>query len=391
MSERCKNCGAELFAGQQFCRQCGARTGLLTNDDVATQMLPGQQPNAPAGTVPLAGDRGTDPNFYARPTAAYQPQQVTPLAPVGAQPPARRRSSLGWALVVVLICAVGAICVVGVFIVQSARQAARIVQIRRPAMPAPPALPNIPPPPGVAANPDADTLDEDDADVSDDQTVISKTFPLAPDKGQFELSNLNGDVRVEGWDEPQAEVKVTKHGGTEEERAAVEIKVVQSDNHLALQTAPHDAGQVKDVLYEIKLPRRLTHLALHTMNGDVKLAGVHANIEIATQHGDIKLSDVAGAITTNSLAGDTKVALADTGLDAPLNFNTVNGDVEVKLGGATDAQVKAETLAGEIKPDDALGLKVEKQMVGQHLAGQLGRGGPPLTIKTVHGDIRIKK
>ena len=85
------------------------------------------------------------------------------------------------------------------------------------------------------------------------------------------------------------------------------------------------------------------------------------------------------------------VALADAGVDAPQNFNTVNGDVEIKLGGTTDAQVKAETLAGEIKPDDALGLKVERQMVGQHLAGQLGRGGPPLVIKTVHGDIRIKK
>src|SRR5437764_14899485 len=110
MSERCKNCGAELFAGQQFCRQCGARTGLLTQDDAATQMLPPQQPqqqtNAPASTVPLAGERGTGPNFYARPTAAYGPQQVTPLA--HAEPPARRRGgSPGWALAVALICALG--------------------------------------------------------------------------------------------------------------------------------------------------------------------------------------------------------------------------------------------------------------------------------------------
>ncbi|PYS91264.1 MAG: hypothetical protein DMF64_12610 [Acidobacteria bacterium] len=389
MAERCKNCGAELFAGQQFCRQCGARTGLLTHDDAATQMLPGQQPNAPAATVPLAGERGTDPNFYARPTAAYQPQQVTPLAPV-AQPP-RRRGSLGWALAVVLICAIGAVSVVGFYILQSARQAARIVRIRQPAMPAPPAMPNIPVPPNVAVNADAETLDEDGADVSDDKTIITKTFPLALDAGQFELSNLNGDVRIEGWDEPQAEVKVTKHGGTPEEREDVEIKVMRTGNHLALQTAPHNSGQIKDVLYEVKLPRRLTHVALHTTNGDVKLAGVHANIEVATQHGDIKLADVGGAITTNSLAGDTKVALADAGLDAPQNFNTVNGDIEIKLGGTTDAQVKAETLAGEIKPDDALGLKVEKQMVGQHLAGQLGRGGPPLIIKTVHGDIKIRK
>src|SRR5205807_4535058 len=255
------------------------------------------------------GERGTDPNFYARPTAAYGPQQVTPLA--HAEPPARRRGgSLGWALVVVLICAIGAVSVAGIFILQSARQAARSARSRQPALPAPPAMPNVSLPPNVAANPDADTLDEDGADVSEDKTMITKTFPLAMDAGQFELSNMNGDVRIEGWDSPQAEVKVTKHGGTPEAREDVEIKVVQSGNHLALQTATRDASEIKDVLYEVKLPRRLTHVALNTANGDVKLAGVHAQIEIATQHGDIELAQVGGAITTNSLAGDTKVTLA---------------------------------------------------------------------------------
>jgi Putative adhesin len=391
MSERCKNCGAELFTGQQFCRQCGARTGLLAHDDVATQMLPqqqpSQQPNAPAATVPLAGERGTDPNFSSRPTAAYRPQQVTPLAPA-APPPARRRGSLGWTLFVVLLCAFGAICVAGFYAFQKANQPTRIVRIVKP--PVPPGLTNAPPP-NAAADEDTDTLDEDGADVSEDKTVITKTFPLAMDAGQFELSNVNGDVRIAGWDEPQAEVKVTKHGGTPEDREGVEIKVVQSGNHLALQTATREAGQIKDVLYEVKLPRRLTHLALNTTNGDIKLADIHANIEIATQHGDIKLAQVGGAITTNSLAGDTKVALADTGVDAPLSFNTVNGNVEVQLSDTANAQVRADTTAGEIKSDDSLGLKVEKQMVGQHIAGQLGRGGPPITIKTVHGDIKIKK
>jgi len=290
----------------------------------------------------------------------------------------------------VLICAIGAVSVAGIFILQSARQAARSARSRQPALPAPPAMPNVSLPPNVAANPDADTLDEDGADVSEDKTMITKTFPLAMDAGQFELSNMNGDVRIEGWDSPQAEVKVTKHGGTPEAREDVEIKVVQSGNHLALQTATRDASEIKDVLYEVKLPRRLTHVALNTANGDVKLAGVHAQIEIATQHGDIELAQVGGAITTNSLAGDTKVTLADARVDAPLSCNTVNGNIELQLSGTANAQVKADTTAGDIKSDDALGLKVEKQMVGQHLAGQLGRGGPPITIKTVHGDIKIK-
>src|SRR5437588_488179 len=62
MSERCSKCGAELFAGQQFCRRCGAAV-KGAGGDAPTQILPqGAQGGAGAavGTSPFGGGAATD-------------------------------------------------------------------------------------------------------------------------------------------------------------------------------------------------------------------------------------------------------------------------------------------------------------------------------------------
>ncbi len=391
MNERCKNCGAELFSGQQFCRSCGARTELRAHDDVATQLLSDQQANAPTATKPRAGERTTDPNFGPLPTApaaAYRPpQQVMPLAAATA-PAARRRPSFALILLSLFIVLGGATLLGLALAYQKLRSTAsttRTITI------SPPAIPRPPPPRVPVIRGDAETLAEDDADVSDDKTVITKTFPLAPGAGQFELTNLNGDIKIEGWDKPQVEVKVTKHGGTPEEREAVEIELQQAGDHLALSTAPDGQGDIEDVRYEVKLPHRLQHITLSTLNGDVKLTGVHGHIEVTAQRGDIKLEDVGGALITKTLTGNTKIVLATRAPgDAPQSFEAISGNVEVQIGDTPNVEVRADTTSGEIKVDDAFGLQVEKRLVGQHLAGRLGQGGPLLVIKTISGNIKLK-
>ena len=392
MTQRCNNCGAELFAGQQFCRQCGARTGMLSHDDVATQILPGQQTGpaaAPTATAPPGSERRTtDPNFGPLPTGpAYQsPQQVTPLgvhAP--ATIPARRGGGkLTWLLLAIFLVILGGAVVTGALFIAKRARSVSVGKVKI----NPPKPPVAPHPPGVPdADEDSDTLDEDDADVSASQTVITKTYALTPEEGAFEVKNLNGDITVEGWDEAQAEVKVIKRGGTPDEREDVEIKVERDGNHLGLKTG----GGEGQVTYEIKLPHRLQHVALSTMNGNVKLEGVRGGLEVSAQNGNIKLEDVGGAISAKTLHGNMKIVLTADGHDAEQVFTVLNGNIGVELQGDINAVVKLEATTGSIDVDDALGLNVVKQLVGQRAAGQLGTGGPPLVIKTLSGNIKLKK
>jgi DUF4097 and DUF4098 domain-containing protein YvlB len=167
----------------------------------------------------------------------------------------------------------------------------------------------------------------------------------------------------------------------------MDIKVERDGNHLGLRT---DGGSGQ-VTYEIKLPHRLQHVALSTLNGNVKIEGVHSGLEVTAQNGNLKLEDVGGAISAKTLHGNMKVVLASDGHDADQVFTTLNGNISVELKDDINAVVKLESTTGAIDVDDSLGLSVTKQMVGQRAAGQLGTGGPPLVVKTLSGNIKLKK
>lgn len=397
MADRCNNCGAELFEGQQFCRACGAPTRQFSGEDLPTQMLPGQQqqqqqpPPNPLSTAPLSGGRGTsDPVSAATNFQHYQPPvaQQRPTSPVGVQPPPphRRRSRI-WLYVVLglLVFFGGASLLGGLFFAK--RTPTRTVKVvTRPGVQVPP----VPPPPVEVG--DGVLVDNEGAEVDGNQTTITKTYPLAPG-GSFELHNISGDITVEGWDEQQAEVTIIKRGGSPQARDALKIVREQSPNRLAFSTGPEmRAGGVEEVRYEVKLPRNVRELGIVSNNSNVELTGTHAaSVSITVQRGNIELEDVSGAINSRTTKGNTTVVLMGAARgNAPLVFNGITGNIELELSPDMNAELKAETVEGDIEVDEDFGIKVEKRMVGQQAIGRIGKGGQPIVVKTVSGNIKIK-
>src|SRR5436309_1905508 len=100
MGETCRNCGAELFTGQRFCRACGASTDELNQEQAPTQMMPPQPDDwgarSGANTAPTY-QQNTNPVFGA--PGGYQPS-VPPMPPQVIPPytPPRSRSRVGWVL-----------------------------------------------------------------------------------------------------------------------------------------------------------------------------------------------------------------------------------------------------------------------------------------------------
>src|SRR5437764_1854073 len=95
MSERCSKCGAELFAGQQFCRRCGAAV-KGAGGDAPTQILPqgaqGGGAGAAVGTSPFGGGAGTEAvgprpsDGYRTGAAGFQPTSPLVGQPFGSRP-----------------------------------------------------------------------------------------------------------------------------------------------------------------------------------------------------------------------------------------------------------------------------------------------------------------
>lgn len=406
MTERCASCGAELFTGQQFCRLCGAPTRAFNSGEIPTQILPGgaarpgQPAEQPNETTPLTS-RHTDETVYRpRPAAAAAPNDPPPAPPrESAAAPARRGSRRGllFALLAVLVVSVGASVYIAReitkhWVVKKAGERAGKVVVKQAGGPPLPPLP--------AAAPGEDEpeapLDEEGAEVSEDETVITESFPLEAGRS-FAVTNVAGDISVEGWDEEEVEVRITKRGGTPAERAGVEILHRRTPVRLLLTTKAGEARGVRDVRYEIKLPRGLRQVDIVSTDSDVSVAGVDANVGIDVKRGDISVEGLARGLSTYTMKGNTKVSLAagePRPADAPVIVNGVDGNVEIRLRPGANADVKAETLGGRIEAEEATAaaaLNVQRRMAGgEHAAGRLGKGGRPILVKTVSGDIKIK-
>jgi DUF4097 and DUF4098 domain-containing protein YvlB len=107
--------------------------------------------------------------------------------------------------------------------------------------------------------------------------------------------------------------------------------------------------------------------------------------------GEVEFRDVSGAINSKVIKGNTKVFRAGAEREGSQQFSVVKGNIEATFAGEANADLKAETLDGDIEVDEAFGLRVEKAPAGRHVAGRLGEGGEPLLFKVTNGDIRLKK
>jgi hypothetical protein len=406
MAEACSSCGAELFAGQQFCRLCGAPTQKFSTAEVPTQILPEARAGAPqshsrgadAGptqTTPLTPRETGDPGYESR-FAGYQPPAAgvgrVPLAPMAPMVVTPRRGWL-WALLAVLVASIAISAVVArQFAARWARKndeaVRRVVKVNAPKV----EIPDVPLPPPLVLRGDegvgGEPLDEDDAEVTADKTVVTEKFPLGED-ARLSIINTAGDITVEGWDEEEAEVRITKRGGTAEDRAAARILRTESDDRLTLRTE-EAAQRLQEVRYEIKLPRSVRQLEITSRDSNVKIANVAGNLSVRVDRGNIELAGVGGAASTHTMKGNTKVTLADSEPDDAQVFSGVNGDIELRLPTDTNAQLKAQTIDGDIEADRRFGLDLQKRAAGWHAAGTIGRGGEPILVKTVSGNIKIK-
>lgn len=394
MPVSCQNCGAEVAEGQRFCRQCGREVRLAGQDgELPTRIFPAETPSAtPFNTSRLSESR-TDPVFQPRQTAphpyASQPYTAQPLtAPTTAQPltPPRSGHSRTWLYVMISlgILAVMLIALL-IFAVQSSPSPQPRVVVKKNTA----AQPGIPAPPASASQPGAMPLDENEAEISDSKTVITRDFPLTGG-ASVSLKNVSGDIEIDGWDEDHAEVRVIKHGGSPEDREQVRIVQVLTQNKLSLET-PLIGNTDVEVQYQLKLPRNVSAVSISSLNSEVKLSEINGSVAVDLQKGSIELHDIGGVVKAKTVKGDVKAELGGAKRRGAQEFSTVKGNVELQFEDDVNADIKAETVDGKIEVDDDLNLQVTKQPVGQHVAGHIGSGGDGIIAKTVNGNIKLKK
>ena len=268
---------------------------------------------------------------------------------------------------------------------------------------------------------------------------VNRTLDAASD-GTVHISNIAGEVKVNGWSRNEVEVTGELGRNVEEliferdgNRVTIKVKVprnggrgIESDLHIQVPEASSlDVGTVSaDInVSDVRGEQRLntvsgdintenfgSDLAIEAVSGDIEVAGQQSDTEtdVNTVSGDITLFRIAGSVEAETVSGDL---IIDEGSFDRVTANAVNGDILFQAGLRDGGRFQAETVNGSVdvsftevvagrfeidtfngKIDNCFGPKAErtsKYTPGWELSFEEGDGNACVEISTLNGSVKV--
>jgi DUF4097 and DUF4098 domain-containing protein YvlB len=141
------------------------------------------------------------------------------------------------------------------------------------------------------------------------------------------------------------------------------------------------------VEFTVRVPAGVQFIG-RTVNGEVEAASLAGDVQAHTVNGKIRIS-TTGWAEGQTVNGSIVARLGQAAWSRPLEFNTVNGGIDLELPAAVNATLHATTVNGHISTD--FPLMVRGRFTGRHISGAIGQGGQDLSLKTVNGSIELRR
>ena len=125
-----------------------------------------------------------------------------------------------------------------------------------------------------------------------------------------------------------------------------------------------------------------------TSGGSIHIARAQGTVQAKTSGGSIKVDEVMGAIDAKTSGGSIHAQLSNQP-QGPCILSTSGGNVEVSLAEDIALDVDAKTSGGRVSTD--FPVTGEGSMMKNSLNTEINGGGPPMTLRTSGGSIRLRK
>jgi hypothetical protein len=150
-------------------------------------------------------------------------------------------------------------------------------------------------------------------------------------------------------------------------------------------------GRVKNndvqVNFTVKVPQRVTFIG-KTINGSITATSLNGNVVTQTINGSIKIS-TSGYAEAKTINGEIDARLGDGNWPNALNFQTINGGINIEMPSSLSTSVDAETLNGSFTSDFQLAVTTMTTNK-KHVKGVIGPGGRDLVLRTINGSINLR-
>lgn len=274
---------------------------------------------------------------------------------------------------------------------------------------------------------------------------FEQRLPVQP-HGMVEISNVAGRIDVQGWDNPEVEVRgdigegvekvdfSTDHGRTvikvrvpnhSFRSASADLRIrLPRDSELDISGVSADVvvvdvegeSMVKTVSGNIRTDVFGRDAEIKTVSGDVAVRGkgkegaASARLHITSISGNIHVDRAGGDLEATTVSGDLSLKMepsrsirlrstsGDIGFEgklvkgANIDAETVSGDLTVRARPEAGMEYQVSTFSGDIK--NCMGIdseRVSKYGPGRRLNGSRGSGGDEarIRLKTMSGDVEL--
>jgi DUF4097 and DUF4098 domain-containing protein YvlB len=227
------------------------------------------------------------------------------------------------------------------------------------------------------------------------------------DRGDaIEIKGITGDIRAERTSGSEIEVVATKHGRSRD-FDEVTFDVVEHEDGVTIcaiypvrrrsRSMECDEGGGHDVNlrdidvevdFEVRVPSGVVFIG-RTISGDVEAFGLDAEVIATTVSGDVEVTteDIVHATT---VSGTIRVAMGRTDWRGELEFTTVSGDIILEVPDGLNTDVEFSAVSGEMDSDFPISMQGTR-FRPTSLRGTIGDGGRSLALKTVSGDVILKR
>jgi DUF4097 and DUF4098 domain-containing protein YvlB len=235
------------------------------------------------------------------------------------------------------------------------------------------------------------------AEVSEE---FHQTYPLNA-RGRVSLENINGAVHIKTWDRNEVKVDAVKTATTRERLSEAEIKIDSfnpdsinietlyprwTDNRNGKGSRHEDPASVE---YTLTIPRNARLESVELINGALDIDGVAGEVSASAINGRIKAHGLSSEAKLSTVNGSLEATFEQLGAAQSISLNSVNGQILLTIPSDANANLRANTVHGNISND--FGLPVRRgEYVGHDLAGMLGRGGTRIKLGNVNGQIAIR-
>ena len=227
-------------------------------------------------------------------------------------------------------------------------------------------------------------------DVQDETT---KSFQLQPG-ARLEVSDINGSVEVQTSDTNATEVYVRRTANSKEALARREMVIEETPHGLMVRARTsrklgffeHLWGRNPSEEVTIKAPRQIS-LSLKGINGKVTTGDVDGTVEARGINGRVQLGQATDLAEIGGINGNVSVGISQLG-ERGARLSGVNGNIELRLASSVNADFAAHGMNGRVR-SDIPEVTVEKDDHGSNYSARIGKGGAPITVSGINGNVRL--